>query len=554
MKKYALISLALLSFSISSLSLEAMKEGDELKNVTKNFVVPVPQQTGNVDMEATAHIAQFMTKDLETTDQYYGLPRVPLIHPYNFDNSPGAYKVLLALQGKMPRGLFLEDPKIASAMDSVGVKSTDPFLIIVQPHFSDTESNGVPLLRPMYYFSQNKNLKQEGYNEGISLKAAIVGSNDLSITPDTPTSQNQFGVSVHTGGDNLQISSGANMAVPGLQYNDNKAFFGFYKNTGRTVSGAVKEDISSDNAGVSVLHVLLSENSRDVLSPLLNGKKTVEDVLQVLKSFKTHEQLALTGSVLKGMLEEEDKEPWQFATYGWKNGLNYLPNDFNPELYRKIHPGLDSDEGGIGSPTFNPLGIKDPNEYAKWQFATYGWKNGLNYLPNDFNPELYRKIHPGLDSDEGGIGNPTFNPLGIKDRNEYAKWQFATYGWNHGLNYLPNDFNPDLYRKIHPGLDSDEGGIGNPTFNPLGIKDRNEYAKWQFATYGWNHGLNYLPNDFNPDLYRKIHPGLDSDEGGIGNPTFNPLGIKDRNEYAKWQFATYGWNHGLNYLPNKKHE
>ncbi|WP_338453438.1 hypothetical protein Bealeia1_01136 [Candidatus Bealeia paramacronuclearis] len=171
-------------------------------------------------------------------------------------------------------------------------------------------------------------------------------------------------------------------------------------------------------------------------------------------------------------------------------------------------------------------------------------------FPVDFNPEVYRKIHPGLDGDKGGIGSPNFNPLDIKDRNEYAKWQFATYGWNHGLNYLPNDFNPDLYRKIHPGLDSDEGGIGNPTFNPLGIKDRNEYAKWQFATYGWNHGLNYLPNDFNPDLYRKIHPGLDSDEGGIGNPTFNPLGIKDRNEYAKWQFATYGWNHGLNYLPN----
>lgn len=271
--------------------------------------------TDEVDVHKRGAI---VSEELQNTDQYNGIPKVPIVHPYNMSSLPGDH-VILALQGKFPERLLQDSgisPKVTQgindAMKATGVTKEDPFLVVIQSHIPDDEIkyDVGQLLRPMYYFSSNTAATSNTpYTEIINLKAKVVGLNgDLQITPDANKSENQFAVSVHNSTDNsgivtynTLISSGNNMAVPTLT-GQIFGFYGFYKAQARTLNGAPE----ADTRGVSVLHVMMDEHNLDsgfrkIFENLASkNKSTVQDIVNALNPT----DLSYTAGIINSMSDD----------------------------------------------------------------------------------------------------------------------------------------------------------------------------------------------------------------------------------------------------------
>lgn len=232
--------------------------------------------------------ATVRSPEIEVSEQYGGVPCVPIIHHYEDFEPP---RFLMALQGKMPISILEKNPKLVEVMKSVGVVPEDPLVIMVQgfsgiANSSNTELQPNPsqplLSRPMYYYSQNKNHSQASYNETFTVAAKLYDPFESKEVIPTGGTNGQYGISIHSGPKNALVSSSGNMGVPTLKYDQSSCFFGFYKGKSRVVTGLPKVRPELDTRGVSVFHVVLGEKERDILSDALGVCATPRDILEVL--------------------------------------------------------------------------------------------------------------------------------------------------------------------------------------------------------------------------------------------------------------------------------
>ncbi|WP_032112824.1 hypothetical protein [Candidatus Paracaedibacter symbiosus] len=297
MQKLIFLSLAYLSLSTAVFSAERLTPQTALRHRSNS--------------------ASLVSQNIGETAQYLGLPQVPLVHHYNDFNPP---EIILAIKGKLSEGILLQNPQIEDMMEKTGVRARDPFMVVVQgfsQFFNDSGadiSDQSPLLlRPMYYFSQNKAASYPvAYSENITLKAGILGiTSDLAIVPEHQTPSNQFGISIHNSGPGTNcISSAANMAVPQLRYNQSTAFYGFYKGVNRAIIGDEKDLSFPDTRGVTVLHVLLDDIDRQALKNALNhvNNKSIEGVSEAIQSLM-QAKYNLLSETIDAMLIAEIEEP-----------------------------------------------------------------------------------------------------------------------------------------------------------------------------------------------------------------------------------------------------
>lgn len=301
MNKFSLLSLLSIALSTTSLSLSAIKLGDEVKD--------------------GGGYAKVKSDVIATTEQYSGLPKVPLVHPYNIlkmsDTQP-----LLVLSGRFPTKVLSVPGDVTegikSAMATTGVTPEDPFFVVVQPYMHTYKASGdvtelgetIQLLRPMYAYTPSVATKStEAYSESISLKAQIVGlEKPIEIKPDLAR-PHHFGVSVHNSGPGTDIiSSGANMAVEALK-GETTGFYGFYKALGRTINGTAVED----TRGVSVLHIMLSPKDSESVSGNLGtlfefagytgAPVTVKGIVDNFKGLP-FAVMRYTSDIIRGMCED----------------------------------------------------------------------------------------------------------------------------------------------------------------------------------------------------------------------------------------------------------
>jgi hypothetical protein len=441
------ISLVILSFLFCSIEGIASENESELE---KTILV---QKKGVYQPRCSAEI--------DETDQYFGLPKVPLIHHYTDFNPP---IVLLALKGNLPKNIFLKNKNLRDKMEIVGVKSNDPFLIVVQS-FSTVDDDNHLLLRPMYYFGQNKKLRSETrYCETINLKAAVLGiTSELSIIPDKIEEPYKFGVSIHTSQPEL-ISSSDNMVLPELRYNKSQAFYGVYKGIDRNIDGGIKDLSLPEDLGVTVLHVVLNSDQVDIFNNYLDEIVDNPTVRNLVKALKLIEQDNQSGkefaSILYRTIENMIREEKYNDTKNyWKNEWTQKINDLNesftikkedydrayielvllPEI-RKIvqHPAYDSYEGLLKFEWTGYTKGMNPDEY--WQTV---WASKTESVPEPYQlpehlisrekydkayielfllPEI-RKLyqHPAYDSYEGLL---KFEWTGYtKGMNPHEYWQ-----------------------------------------------------------------------------------------------------------------------------------
>lgn len=227
--------------------------------------------------------------EIEVSEQYGGVPCVPIFHHYTNFERP---HFLMALQGKMPSLILENDLKLVEVMKSVGVVPEDPLIIMVQGFSGIANSLGTglepnpsqPLLsRPMYYYSQNRDHScPSNYNEAITVTVKLY--DPFESKEIIPTGANgQYGVSIHNSGQQKAlVSSTGNMGIPSLKYNESSCFFGLYKGKSRAVTGVPKVRPELDMRGVSVFHVVLGEKDRDILADALSQCSTPRDILEVL--------------------------------------------------------------------------------------------------------------------------------------------------------------------------------------------------------------------------------------------------------------------------------
>ncbi len=318
MNKSLFSFITLLSLSTSILSLNAVGPDDDL------------------DWDEGGFCTLIKTKDIEQTEHYkeLKLPAVPVLHAYNA--LPSSRFVIGG--SHFPRTCI--DERLAEKMMRAGVKPSDPFYIVIQ------ESDEDLILRPMYYFEDNKKIERKAtsYSDTMILKAQVHDRKGvLSLNPDLSPDQKplkHFTVSSHNSlsldpqADKLEniLSSGANMSLNGLGDHSN-SFFAFYKGLSQTVDeidyrrGADNQPlinhagqheynpatkvtrIVKNEKGVSVLHVVLNGADWDTFFKNMKRKRKVGDILKAFDKLNKNPIISLVQKALVGMFDEADKPP-----------------------------------------------------------------------------------------------------------------------------------------------------------------------------------------------------------------------------------------------------
>ena len=197
---------------------------------------------------------------------------------------------------------------------------------------------------------------------------------------------------------------------------------------------------------------------------------------------------------------------------GYSEGRIYkLPDDFNPVLYKSIYKDLSGLNNEELKNHYLKLGVKEKRIYkisSKKLDSDNNYKDGNKdenkdankdenkddknkkyKLPEDFNPEVYKSIYNDLSKLNNEELIDHYLKFGIKEKRIYKKPRK-----NEKLNSkLPEDFNPNLYKKIY--------------------KDLEKLTKKQLIEHYLNNGINErriykLPEDFNPKMYKNKNKDL----------------------------------------------
>jgi len=143
-----------------------------------------------------------------------------------------------------------------------------------------------------------------------------------------------------------------------------------------------------------------------------------------------------------------------------------LPNDFNVQTYRSLHPDLI---------------YYDNDEYLMKHYIEVGSKeNRLYKLPDDFDPILYNKLNPDLGKLPNNKLIEHFKSFGIKENRMYK---------------FPDDFDYDFYKLVYLN--------NNNNYNDEKIKKH--YIDNGIIKKHWIK----LPEDFDFKIYKKLNQDLE---------------------------------------------
>ena len=248
-----------------------------------------------------------------------------------------------------------------------------------------------------------------------------------------------------------------------------------------------------------------------------------------------------------------------------ENRIYYLPYDFTPIEYQKIYKDLKKLKEIDLCIHYAKLGIKEDRAYkidknfnvkqykkfykdvenisdedALEHYATTGLKEGRIYeLPKDFDLNNYKNLHFDLTFMNDNEVLEHFIYHGIQEKRQYngynkfykkeevkreeVKKEEAIISItkeikkNKSYDNLPNDFNVQTYRSLHPDLI---------------YYDNDEYLMKHYIEVGSKENRLYkLPDDFDPILYNKLNPDLGKLPNNKLIEHFKSFGIKENRMY-----------------------
>jgi hypothetical protein len=192
---------------------------------------------------------------------------------------------------------------------------------------------------------------------------------------------------------------------------------------------------------------------------------------------------------------------------------NFLPIDFDAEIYKKINEDL----------------RYLTNEEAKQHYINNGFYEQRNYkvkIPNDFDVEVYKKMNDDLSH----------------FTNEEAMVHYINYGFYERRNYkikLPSDFDIEVYKKINDDLSH----------------FTNEEAMVHYINYGFYERRNYkieLPSGFDVEVYKKINDDLSHFTNEEAIVHYINYGFYERRSYSLKEENIDYYNCNFNNLDNIK--
>jgi hypothetical protein len=218
--------------------------------------------------------------------------------------------------------------------------------------------------------------------------------------------------------------------------------------------------------------------------------------------------------------------------------LNKLPENFSTKIYKNIHDDLKelSDEalkehylifGHIEKryyclPSgFNVDEYKQAyddlkhlnNEQLEVHYLTKGIKeNRIYQFPKDFDFIFYKKVYKE-------DNNLSEQEIKLKYLSNYSK--------EHRFHKMPINFNPVIYKKLNSDLKHLTNIEAQEHFINLGIHEKRRYLLEKL-----NNNTIILPDDFDPDYYRKLNPDLFyyNDNNFLINH-YLTIGIKEKRMY-----------------------
>ncbi len=220
---------------------------------------------------------------------------------------------------------------------------------------------------------------------------------------------------------------------------------------------------------------------------------------------------------------ESEPEEYPFIYFSFFTSPFYenksLPEDFDPEEYKDLHSDLQHLDNEAATNHFLKYGIQESRLYKHNQVFKYS-----PYIQNAFD-SIYCKEK---ESEKSALVKKI---LSRWDENQ-DKSYFEYFHYTKLFKIIPIDFEIDEYRQLNPDLENVKNSELYDHFLKMGQYENRMYSLEQKKEYFvfYNHNIN-LPTNFDAQMYKKLHPDLESLDDEEAEKHFINIGVKEGRVY-----------------------